>query len=72
MNFGKYGFAHFKKEWISYHAYEGKNIYLTLPNNLVVEGVVDGVNDDGALCLITRTGRNFYNVGDVSICRKQP
>lgn len=72
MNFEKYGFAHFKKEWISYHAYEGKNIYLTLPNNLVVEGVVDGVNDDGALCLITRTGRNFYNVGDVSICRKQP
>ncbi|SFE88098.1 biotin--[acetyl-CoA-carboxylase] ligase [Nitrosomonas sp. Nm166] len=72
MSFEKYGFAHFKKEWISYHGYEGKNIYLTLPNNLVIEGIIDGINNDGALSLKTSTGRNFYNVGDVSIRTKQP
>lgn len=68
--FEKYGFAHFKKEWISYHAFEGKKVYLTLPNSAVVEGIVDGVNNDGALFLMTTEGRNSYNVGDVSLRMK--
>ena len=66
-DFEKEGFTYFKKEWISYHAYEGHTVYLTLPDSSVVEGIVDGVSDDGALNLITSTGRNFYNVGDISL-----
>lgn len=65
--FEKYGFIHFKKEWISYHALEGREIYLALPNNSVIEGIVDGIDDNGALFLITAAGRNSYNVGDVSL-----
>ncbi len=70
VSFEKYGFIHFMKEWISYHAFEGKKICLTLPNSSVIEGIVDGVNDDGALVLITTTGRNSYNVGDISLRMK--
>lgn len=66
-DFEKQGFTYFRKEWISYHAYEGKTVYLTLPNSSVIEGIVDGVSDDGALCLITNTGKSFYNAGDISV-----
>lgn len=72
MDFNKYNFAHFKKEWDSYHAYETRNIYLKLPDSYEIEGIVDGVNDSGALCLITNKGRKFYNVGDITVRRKQP
>ncbi|WP_297325179.1 biotin--[acetyl-CoA-carboxylase] ligase [Nitrosomonas sp.] len=68
--FEKYGFVHFKKEWISYHAFEGEKVYLTLPNGSVIEGIADGINDDGALFLVTAAGRNSYNVGDVSLRMK--
>lgn len=67
IDFGKYGFAYFKNEWAGYHAYEGEAILLTLPDGSVIEGVVDGVNDDGSICLITASGENSYNVGDISI-----
>ena len=66
-DFEKQGFTYFREEWISYHAYEGKTIYLTLPNSSVIEGIADGVSDDGALCLITNTGRNSYTAGDISV-----
>ncbi len=67
ISFEKNGFTHFKKEWISYHAFEGKEIYLTLPSNSVIEGIVDGINDDGALLLITATGKNSYDIGDITL-----
>jgi len=67
ISFGNYGFAYFKKEWTSYHAYEGQTIYLTLPNGSVIEGTVDGVNDNGSICLRTTTGKYSYSVGDISI-----
>lgn len=66
-DFEKQGFTYFREEWISYHAYEGKAVYLTLPNSAVIEGIVDGVSDDGALCLITNTGRSSYTAGDISV-----
>lgn len=65
--FGEFGFSHFKKEWISYHAYEGQAVRLILPNDKVVEGTVDGVIDDGSICLVTSMGRKSYHVGDISM-----
>jgi len=65
--FGELGFSHFKKEWIGYHAYEGQAVRLILPNDKVVEGTVDGVIDDGSICLVTSMGRKSYHVGDISM-----
>jgi len=65
--FGDYGFAYFKKEWISYHAFEGQTVSLILPNGSVIVGTIDGVIEDGSICLMTSTGRNSYHVGDISI-----
>ena len=65
--FEEYGFSFFKNEWSSYHAYEGQPVSLIAPNGSVVEGTVDGVIDDGSICLITSTGRHTYQVGDISV-----
>lgn len=65
-DFEEFGFSFFKKEWIAYHAYEGKKVCLKMPNNQIV-GIVDGVHDDGAICLLTQSGREIFNVGDISL-----
>jgi len=66
-SFEEHGFAYFKDEWIGYHAFEGKHACLLLPDNSVIEGIIDGVNDYGALSLVTPRGREFYKVGDISL-----
>ena len=66
-SFEEHGFAYFKDEWIGYHAFEGKHACLLLPDNSVIEGIIDGVSDDGALSLVTSRGREFYKVGDISL-----
>lgn len=44
-DFAYYGFSYFKKEWISYHSYEGCEVDLIIPNGLAITGIVDGVTD---------------------------
>ncbi|MDV6347976.1 biotin--[acetyl-CoA-carboxylase] ligase [Nitrosomonas sp. Is35] len=66
-DFVKYGFSYFKNEWMSYHAYQGKNVTLLFPDNKSVVGVVDDVNDDGSICLITPNGKQSYNTGNISM-----
>lgn len=68
--FENYGFHVFRNEWQSYHIYQGQNIVLRLPNRLNVEGIVDGVQDDGSLTLITSSGRKNFNVGEISLRAK--
>ncbi len=66
-DFNQLGFPVFKNEWIRYHAFEGKSVSLLLPNGLSTQGIVDGVGEDGSLILKTATGRNRFNVGEVSL-----
>ncbi len=65
--FGCYGFSYFKDEWLSYHVYEGKEVSLILPNGSNIVGTVDGVVDDGSICLRTPVGKKSYHVGDISL-----
>ncbi|MCP5245278.1 MAG: biotin--[acetyl-CoA-carboxylase] ligase [Burkholderiales bacterium] len=60
------GFSVFRDEWDCYHAYQGHNILLSLPDRSIVEGIVDGVQDDGSLVLKTSSGRKNFSVGEVS------
>lgn len=66
-DFEKYNFTFFKEEWISYHAYQGKSVKLTLPNNESAIGVVDGINDDGSIRLITATSCYSYHSGNITM-----
>ncbi len=67
ITFSKSGFSSFRSEWISYHAYEGQPVNLTFPDQSIIEGIVDNVNDDGSLNLVTSTGRRSFNIGDISL-----
>ena len=43
------GFAGLREEWENYHLFQNKPVQLLLPDGKVVQGVVRGVNPDGAL-----------------------
>ena len=61
------GFSSFKKEWISYHSYEGCEVDLIFPNGQVMTGIVDGITDDGAICLLKIKKKKSFHVGSISI-----
>lgn len=67
LDFENHGFNYFKDEWVNSHAFEGKNIYLTLPDQSIIEGFVSGIGKDGALRLLTDKGLQTFHVGEVSI-----
>ena len=69
-DFACHGFSYFKKEWVSYHCYEGCEVDLIFPNGLAIAGIVEGVTDDGAICLLTLEGKKSFNVGNISIRSK--
>ena len=49
-----------------------RQVSLILPNGSVIVGTVDGVIEDGSICLMTSSGRNSYHVGDISIPSELP
>ena len=65
-DFNHFSFEYFKKEWISYHAYEGKLISFALPDGSIIQGIVDGVDSDGSLRLKLATGvKCSFNSGEL-------
>ena len=65
--FSSEGFAPFREEWNGAHAYQDKMVRLRMPDKVEFEGKVEGVADDGALAVVTRTGlRKFYG-GELSL-----
>lgn len=67
ITFSKFGFPFFRKEWVGYHAYEGHLVKLMFPDKSIIEGIVDEVNDDGSLNLLTPLGRRSFNIGEISL-----
>jgi len=61
------GFAPFRQEWDRMHAYQARMVRLRMPDKTELEGKVEGVADDGALMIKTRSGtRKFYG-GELSL-----
>ena len=59
--FAEEGFAPFRQEWDSLHAYQDKMVRVRMPDKSEIEGRVQSVGEDGALLLHTRSGmRKFY------------
>ena len=47
--FSANGFAGLREEWENYHQFQNKPVQLLLPDGKVIQGIVRGVNPDGAL-----------------------
>jgi BirA family biotin operon repressor/biotin-[acetyl-CoA-carboxylase] ligase len=61
------GFAPFRREWDRMHAYQDRMVRLRMPDKSELEGEVEGVAEDGALMIKTRSGmRKFYG-GELSL-----
>ncbi len=61
------GFAPFRQEWDRMHAYQNKMVRLRMPDKTELDGKVEGVAEDGALMIKTRSGtRKFYG-GELSL-----
>ena len=61
------GFAPFRPEWNRMHAYQDRMVFLRMPDNFELQGKVEGVAEDGALMIKTRSGvRKFYG-GELSL-----
>ncbi len=65
--FEKNGLVTLREEWLSYHAYQNKNVRLVWPDNSEVHGRVKGIAGNGALLLETSDGEKHYSVGEISL-----
>lgn len=65
--FQRAGFAAFKEEWISFHAFHGKPVRVLHADGSAMESVVSGVSADGSL-LVQQNGRELaLSSGEVSL-----
>jgi BirA family transcriptional regulator, biotin operon repressor / biotin---[acetyl-CoA-carboxylase] ligase len=65
--FETHGFIGLRDEWLRYHAYENKPVRMLLPNGTDVQGVVQGVADDGILLVETALGLQRFSAGEISL-----
>jgi len=66
VNFVERGFAPYQARWSEFDAYQGKQVVMLLPDRQV-EGVVTGVDGQGALCLESADGVRQFFSGDLRL-----
>jgi BirA family biotin operon repressor/biotin-[acetyl-CoA-carboxylase] ligase len=65
--FAREGFAPFRDEWQRRHAHQGRPVKVALPDGGIVNGIADGVAENGALLVATHAGQLRLHSGDVSL-----
>jgi BirA family transcriptional regulator, biotin operon repressor / biotin---[acetyl-CoA-carboxylase] ligase len=72
------GFRHYKPQWETCDAYNGKQVQLTVPGKTmpgktmpgkIITGISRGVATNGAICLEIDGTRHFFNGGEISLRR---
>jgi BirA family transcriptional regulator, biotin operon repressor / biotin---[acetyl-CoA-carboxylase] ligase len=61
------GFAPFAAEWVERHSFQGRKVALSLPDGSSIEGMAQGIDQDGAFLLRTASGIRRFVVGEVSL-----
>ncbi len=65
--FSREGFTAFRDEWRSCDVYRGKPVRIALPDGGIVNGIEEGVADNGALLVATKSGELRFHSGEVSL-----
>jgi BirA family transcriptional regulator, biotin operon repressor / biotin---[acetyl-CoA-carboxylase] ligase len=71
--FSGQGFDTLREEWEKYHYYQNRPAQLLLPDGQVVQGIVRGVNQEGALkvevesAINNRTEMRVFHAGEISL-----
>ena len=61
------GFAPLREEWQARHVYQNEPVRLTLPEAATLDGIAQGVDDNGALLIETAGGVRRVHSGEVSL-----
>jgi BirA family transcriptional regulator, biotin operon repressor / biotin---[acetyl-CoA-carboxylase] ligase len=56
---------------VAHHCCENKLVKLGFPDGSSLEGVIQGVADDGSLLIRTSAGVQRYNSGEISIYKME-
>jgi BirA family biotin operon repressor/biotin-[acetyl-CoA-carboxylase] ligase len=70
-DFSAKGFGLLREEWQGLHAYQDRNVRITLAGGKTEEGNVIGVDANGALLLFSGQGERHYNSGEISMRGRQ-
>jgi len=71
--FSAEGFAGLRQEWENYHQYQNQAVELLLPDGKTVQGIVRGVNQDGALSVEVKSAASarpelrIFHAGEISL-----
>ncbi len=65
--FSREGFAPFQAEWKNCDVYRGKPVKIALPDGGIVNGIEEGVAENGALLVATKSGELRFHSGEVSL-----
>jgi BirA family biotin operon repressor/biotin-[acetyl-CoA-carboxylase] ligase len=65
--FALHGFVALRAEWESYHQLQQCAALVHLPDGSHVEGIVLGVDDEGALRMRTQQGVQVFHAGEISL-----
>jgi BirA family transcriptional regulator, biotin operon repressor / biotin---[acetyl-CoA-carboxylase] ligase len=65
--FSREGFAPFRAEWRTCDVYRGKPVRIALPDGGIVNGIEEGVAENGALLVATNSGELRFHSGEVSL-----
>lgn len=67
QTFALHGFAALRAEWERYHRLQQCAAVVHMPDGSRVEGVVLGVDDEGALRMRTQRGEQIFHAGEISL-----
>lgn len=65
--FDQQGFAALRMEWESVHRLQQCSARVYMPEGLQIEGIVLGVDDEGALHMRTQQGEQVFHAGEISL-----
>ncbi|MDH2917239.1 MAG: biotin--[acetyl-CoA-carboxylase] ligase [Gallionella sp.] len=65
--FALHGFAPLRGEWESYHGLQQSAAVVHMPDGSLVEGIVLGVDEEGALHMRTGRGEQVFHTGEISL-----
>jgi BirA family biotin operon repressor/biotin-[acetyl-CoA-carboxylase] ligase len=69
QTFAQHGFAVQRIEWEGYHQLQHCEAIVYRPDGTRVEGIVLGVDDEGALRMRTQRGEQVFHAGEISLRR---
>lgn len=61
------GFKNLRNEWMQHHAYHLQQVRMLMPDGREIQGIVQGIAEDGTLLVKTANGLQRFTSGEISL-----